>query len=575
MSGHSRRSSHGGATSRVGPEISTGGGTVPPTDAAALDAADPDSTTATPPRDFATVAAARRAPLFRELACAARAIEALAAGRSLPRALDDAIAAESAGEPLPAASRAAVRDLAYRSCRVLGLVRELARGLNARKPAPAPAALQEVALAQLVGSVRADAVIVDQAVRAAHALPGGTPVAGFMNATLRRFVRERAARLDAARRHEEARWNHPQWWIDRLRRAWPDRWEQILETGNGSAPMTLRVNRLRTTPAEYLSRLSAHGIAARPLGAQAIALDAPAVVDTLPGWHEGFVTVQDAAAQLAAHFLDPRDGERLLDACAAPGGKTTHLLELADVELTALDIDAARLAAVRESLERLGFAAERGATPGADGRPDAAHASMPRCADAAQAPTPRRPVSDTGPEPTPRRPVSDAGPEPPRRPVSDAAPQPLPRRPAILVCGDASRPADWWDGRPFDRILVDAPCTASGIVRRHPDVRWLRRRSDLATLPRRQSEILGALWPTLRPGGKLLYTTCSVFPEEGEGVITLFLEKHRDASRLPLQWRFDVRTPESTPESVSTLLPVATPMRDHDGFFFALLEKHS
>jgi len=469
-----------------------------------------------------------------------------------------------------------VRDLAYRTCRELGLVRELARGLNARKPAPAPAALQEVALAQLVGSVRADAVIVDQAVRAAHALPGGTPVAGFMNATLRRFVRERAARLDAARRHEEARWNHPQWWIDRLRRAWPDRWEQILETGNGSAPMTLRVNRLRTTPAEYLSRLQAYGIAARLLGAQAIALDAPAAVDTLPGWHEGFVTVQDAAAQLAALFLDPGDGERLLDACAAPGGKTTHLLELADVELTALDIDAARLAAVRESLERLGFAAERGATPGADGRPDAAHASMPRCADAAQAPTPRRPVSDTGPEPTPRRPVSDAGPEPlPRRPVSDAAPQPLPRRPAILVCGDASRPADWWDGRPFDRILVDAPCTASGIVRRHPDVRWLRRRSDLATLPRRQSEILGALWPTLRPGGKLLYTTCSVFPEEGEGVITLFLEKHRDASRLPLQWRFDVRTPESTPESVSTLLPVATPMRDHDGFFFALLEKHS
>jgi len=144
-----------------------------------------------------------------------------------------------------------------------------------------------------------------------------------------------------------------------------------------------------------------------------------------------------------------------------------------------------------------------------------------------------------------------------------------PTRPPILIAGDAARPSDWWDGRPFDRILVDAPCTASGIVRRHPDVRWLRRRSDLATLPRRQSEILQALWSVLGTGGKLLYTTCSVFPEEGEGVITRFLEKHREASRLPLQWRFDGRTPEP----VATLLPVATATRDHDGFFFALLEK--
>ncbi|MCD6679496.1 MAG: 16S rRNA (cytosine(967)-C(5))-methyltransferase RsmB [Burkholderiaceae bacterium] len=456
-------------------------------------------------------AGAHRAALSRELDCAARAIEALVAGRSLPDALDEAIAAESARAPLPAASHAAIRDLAYRSCRELGLVRELARALNAREPAPALVALQWVALAQLVESIRADAVVVDQAVRAAHAMPGGPQVAGFLNATLRRFVRERDERLQAARRKPEAHWNHPGWWIDRLRRAWPERWQQILEVGNGAPPMTLRVNRRQASATDYLSRLHQQGVAARCVGDQAIVLDRAVPVGTLPGWHDGTVTVQDAAAQLAASFLDPRDGERLLDACAAPGGKTTHLLELADVDLTALDIDAARLRSVRENLERLGFAGPR----------------------------------------------------------SGSASAFAPARPPTLVAGDASRPADWWDGRPFDRILLDAPCTASGIVRRHPDVRWLRRRSDLATLARRQSEILQALWPVLGTGGKLLYTTCSVFPEEGEEVITGFLEKQQDASRLPLQRRFD----GCTPEPVSTLLPVATATRDHDGFFFALLEK--
>lgn len=439
----------------------------------------------------------RRAPLSRELACAARAIESLAAGRSLPAALDEAIAAES----LPRDSHAAIRDLAYRSCRELGLVRELAKALNARPPAPAPAALQWVALAQLVDGVRADAVVVDQAVRAAHSLPGGPAVAGFLNATLRRFVREREARLQAARRKPEARWNHPDWWITRLRVAYPSQWQAIVRCGNGAPPMTLRVNRRRTTTDGYLARLHAEGFSGRRVGEQAIVLDAPASVETLPGWLDGFASVQDAAAQLSAPLLEPQDGERILDACSAPGGKATHLLELADVELTALDVDEARLRRVRENLDRLGFAA---------------------------------------------------------------------RRPApLLVAGDARTPSDWWDGRPFDRILVDAPCTASGIVRRQPDVRWLRRRSDLATLSRLQSEILRALWSALRPGGKLLYTTCSVFPDEGESVIARFLDAQRDASRLPLQWRFD----GMTPEPVSTLLPIATPTRDHDGFFFALLEK--
>ncbi|HEY0877630.1 MAG TPA: 16S rRNA (cytosine(967)-C(5))-methyltransferase RsmB [Zeimonas sp.] len=463
-------------------------------------------------------APAQRAPLSRELACAARAIESLGAGRALPVALDETIAAESARDPLPAASHAAIRDLTYRTCRELGLVRALADSLNARRPAPAPAALQWVALAQLVHGVRADPVVVDQAVRAARTLPGGAALAGFMNATLRRFSREREARLEAARREPEARWNHPGWWIERLRSAYPEHWAQILENGNRAPPMTLRANRRHVTVDGYLARLQQEGFSARRVGPQAIVLDAPVPVETLPGWGEGLVSIQDAAAQLAAPLLAPADGERILDACAAPGGKATHLLELADVELTALDIDVARLRTVRENLERLGFAAG-----------------------------PRTPRGETSGAGTPDRHVA----------------------PPLLVAGDASRPVDWWDRRPFDRILVDAPCTASGIVRRHPDVRWLRRRSDLATLSRRQSEILRALWSLLRPGGKLLYTTCSVFPEEGESVIARFLEQQTDASRLSLQWRFDGRTPER----VATLLPTATPTRDHDGFFFALLEK--
>lgn len=419
------------------------------------------------------------------------------------------------GQSLPAASHAAIRDLAYRTCRELGLVRELARGLNARAPAPAPAALQWVALAQLAAGLRADAVIVDQAVRAAHTLPGGAAIAGFLNATLRRFTREREARLDAARRRPEARWNHPGWWIEGLRAAYPEEWQRILEVGNGAPPMTLRANRRRIPPDDYLARLRANGFEARRLGEWAIALQAPAAVETLPGWSEGLVSVQDAAAQLAAPFLAPREGERILDACAAPGGKSTHLLELADIELTALDIDEPRLRQVHENLQRLGFA------DGASG--STAH-----------------------------------GPAPSSRGLK-------------LVVGDARDPGAWWDGRAFDRILVDAPCTASGIVRRHPDVRWLRRRSDLATLSQRQSEILRALWSTLRPGGKLLYTTCSVFPEEGESVITHFLREQGNAARLPLRAGFD----DKAQETVSTLLPTATPTRNHDGFFFALLEKRS
>jgi len=444
-----------------------------------------------------------RAPLSREMACAAQAVAALAAGRSLQAALDAALGAAH-DEGLDPASRAAIRDIAYTTCRQLGLVRELARQVNGRAPPPKLAALQWVALSQLLEPLRAEGVIVDQAVAAARLEPGGAAVAGFLNATLRRFVRERETLLASARRNEEARWNFPKWWIELLRAEQPRAWQSILEAGNAPPPMTLRVNRRRIGVEDYLARLAADGRGARRVGPQALVLDEPCAVDALPGWREGLVTVQDAGAQLAAPLLDPQPGERILDACAGPGGKTTHLLELADCRVTALDVGEARLRPVRENLARLGLG-----QPGGPGHP------------------------------------------------------------ARVLAGDARRPADWWDGEPFDRILVDAPCTASGIVRRHPDVRWLRRRSDLATLSRQQSEILTALWPLIRPGGKLLFATCSVFRAEGESVVDHFLASRRDARRLDLSWRFDA----GAAEPVSQLLPVATATRNHDGFFYALLER--
>jgi len=461
-----------------------------------------------------------RAPLSREIACAAQAIAALAGGRSLQPAIEAAIAAGSeAGETLDPASRAAIRDIAYHACRQLGLARELARLLDQRPPPLPLAALQWVALAQLLEPLRAEAVIVDQAVAAARFVPGASAAAGFLNATLRRFLRERDALLATARRKDEARWNYPHWWIAQLRAEQPQAWRAILEAGNAPPPMSLRVNRRRIGVDDYLAQLAAAGRGARRIGPQAVLLDEPCAVDALPGWREGLVTVQDAGAQLAAPLLDPQPGERVLDACAAPGGKTTHLLELADCRITALDLGEPRLRLVRENLARLGFDRAGGARDPGDagdpGRPD-------------------------GPHEAPR-----------------------------VLAGDARRPADWWDGEPFDRILLDAPCTASGIVRRHPDIRWLRRRSDPATLSAQQSEILAALWPLLRPGGKLLFATCSVFRAEGVSVVDHFLDLRRDARRLKLSWRFD----EGAAEPVSQLLPVATATRNHDGFFYALLEK--
>lgn len=436
----------------------------------------------------------QRAPLGDEMLAAARALAGVEAGRRLPDALDEVCAS------LPLASRGPARDMAYRSVRALGLLRGLSSLLNARRPDPQVLALQWVALEQLLAADRADAIVVDQAVGALRrAGPGPGAAAGFLNATLRRFGREREALLARARSDPEARHNLPRWWIDALRKAWPDRWEAIIDAGNTQAPMVLRVNERRIRRDAFRAQLLAAGMESRVLGPQALALTHALPVNAIPGFDEGWWSVQDAGAQMSAPLLGAIDGERVLDACAAPGGKTGHLLERAAIRLTALDIDPARCQRIEDNLTRLGLLG-----------------------------------------------------------------------PAVEVrAADAAQPEQWWDGEPYDRILLDAPCSASGILRRHPDARWLRRRGDLATLTQAQHRLLEALWPLLRPGGTLLYVTCSVFPEEGEQMIQAFLKRHPDALREPLFWAW----PDGSSDQVAQLFPSDLPPHEHDGFFHARLSR--
>lgn len=432
--------------------------------------------------------------LARQLELAADAVLAVRQGQSLTDAL----------ARCPADARPGVQALAFHVMRWQGGAMEVRRALAPKNPPPPVDALLVTSLALLWPVPHppyADHTLVDQAVTAARAR--APQAAGFVNAVLRRFVRERDALVAAARHAPQGAYNHLPWWIERVRHDWPAQWQALLAANQEHPPMTLRVNARRGTGAAYVQRLAAQGRAAVALadpafGGQAVVLDQPCPVTALPGFTEGEVSVQDANAQRAARLLvgaGLKPGARVLDACAAPGGKTAHLLELADLDLLALDSDPVRLARVQENLNRLQLKAQ-------------------------------------------------------------------------LKAGDARRPADWWDGRPFDAILVDAPCTASGIVRRHPDVRWLRRPDDVTALARIQAEILEALWPLLAPGGRLLYATCSLFRSEGQAQIDAFLQRH-GAQHATL-----------APASPGHLLPLADnaetaapgrPRAVHDGFFYALL----
>jgi len=408
------------------------------------------------------------------------------------RSLDSELAAAWRRHPqLDERSRAAVQDLAYGALRFLPRLEALLEALLEKPLKDARLrALLLIALYQLAYTRAAPHAIVDHAVSACHAL-GLTSAKGLANAVLRNFLRRRAAPGARALRTDSARYCHPQWWIDKLRDQYPAQYVAALEAGNARPPLALRVNRRRAGVADYLELLAQHGIRGEAHGAAAVLLEKALPAARIPGLAAGLVSVQDAAAQLAAPLLDLSDGMRVLDACAAPGGKTGHALELADLNLTALDNDAARLERVRANLARLGLAAR-------------------------------------------------------------------------VVCGDACEPASWWDGTRFDRILLDAPCSASGVARRHPDIKWLRRESDIEQFARLQNRMLDALWQTLASGGKLLYATCSVFHEENHEQVSRFLERHRDATRLALP-----AVDDDTHRPAGQLLPDGR----HDGFFYALLQK--
>ncbi|MGH1361280.1 MAG: 16S rRNA (cytosine(967)-C(5))-methyltransferase RsmB [Burkholderiaceae bacterium] len=443
-----------------------------------------------------------RLPLAQEIAYAARSVGQVLAGHTLPvEPLSGSPAGGAHAKPglIPARSRAAIRDMAYRTVRELGLLQALLGRLNRKRPDTLVYALQLVALQQLVAPLRDAHVVVDQAVSAARLMPETRPAGGLINAVLRRYLREHdALRLDVGK-NPEARWNFPRWWIDQLKREYPGQWQQLLEISDRPAPMTLRINQARTTVDAYLAELADAGLAGQQIGPLAVRLERAVDVARLPGFEQGLVSVQDAGAQLAASLLQTEPGQRVLDACAAPGGKTAHLLEQHPLRLLALDSDASRLERVGENLRRLDLIGQ-----------------------------------------------------------------------AELRVADASEPSQWWDNEAFDRILVDAPCTASGIVRRHPEIRWLRQRRDIETLAATQTKILAGLWPTLKPGGKLLYVTCSMFSAEGEGVTNRFLTAEPTARRVPLS---GVLGPSGDAAPIAQLLPRHGEHLDHDGFFYALIEK--
>ena len=433
-------------------------------------------------------------PLWRQLQGAAALLLAVRDGQSMTAALLD----------VDASLRPGVQALGFHALRWLGRAEALRQQLAKRPPPPEADALLCVALALAWNEKEAPYstfVLVDQAVEAAKRSEATTHQASFINGCLRRFLRERDALVAKTDANPQAVWNHPQWWVDRVRKDHPEHWQAILRANNAKAPLILRINQRKTTQAAYIRALAAIDIEAYPVGDYGVVLAAAQAVPSLPGYAQGDFSVQDAAAQIAAPLLlnglaAPHNGSRLtiLDACAAPGGKTAHLLELGDCDVTALDVDARRCERIAQNLQRLGLEAR-------------------------------------------------------------------------LVVGDAAQPGDWWDGVLFDGILLDAPCTASGIVRRHPDVRWLRRPSDIAQLAALQAQLLASMWRLLKPGGRLVYCTCSVFRAEGDTQIQTFLAHHKDACLMPSPGHLLPQSSAPGPVFPDNL------KGEHDGFYYALLEK--
>ena len=416
---------------------------------------------------------------------AANAVAQVRSGAALPQALLTAFGVTSAAPQ----ARGAIQDIAYRTMRQLGRSEALLGLMTSKAPEPAMLASLLCCAISLIDTPDGAAppyeefTVVDQAVTVATAHPDMAHAKGMVNAVLRRFLRERAELVKTVLQNPVAQYNYPQWWIDAAKAAYPTQWQAILAAGNAQPPLTLRVNVRKSTVPAYLQMLADAGFGASQIGPFAVRLDKAIGVRAIPGFEQGLVSVQDAGAQLAGPLLDVKDGMRVLDACAAPGGKTCHILELAAVEMTAIDSDPKRLERIEENLGRLGLS-------------------------------------------------------------------------ATLKAFEAQTRV-WWDGQQYDRILADVPCTASGIVRRHPDIRWLRRKGDALQLATLSGKILDNLWQMLRPDGKLLFVTCSLWPQESEAQAAAFAVRH-NAIRL---------------DAPGQLLPSDGPAHDHDGLFYALFQK--
>ena len=406
-------------------------------------------------------------------------------GRSLSQALEDIPASAQKERPF-------IQEMCYGVLRDYFRLKSICDGLLS-KPFKAKdgdvLALLLVGLYQLVAMRVPDHAAVSETVAATQDLKKAW-ARGLANGVLRTFLREKDQRIEQAQQSEVSRWAHPQWLIDAIRSAWPDHWQAVLSANNQRPPMTLRVNLSQNSRDSYLAKLTDEGFSAQraTYAHSALRLEQPMDVALLPGFAQGWVSVQDEAAQLAAGLLQLAAGQYVLDVCAAPGGKTGHILETADVDLVAVDIDAGRLEKVRQNLDRLGHTAK-------------------------------------------------------------------------LIAGDACEPNSWWDSRKFDRILLDAPCSATGVIRRHPDIKILRRAEDIQSLVELQARILNAVWPLLKPGGILLYATCSVLPQADMEILTINSDWGRAVSPGRQIFPGDGETENDTVGM--------------DGFYYACLKKRS
>lgn len=437
--------------------------------------------------------------LHEPLLWAARALHAVAQGSATHQAMAE----------VPALQRAATQALLFHALRHWGVSQALLAQLSQSRLKPRTRQLLCVALALL--DAPSDGVrysphtVVNQAVQACKAEPASRAAAGLVNACLRRYLREQAELRAVVARDVLATSNHPAWWLSRLQQQYPAHWPAIVQADLQAAPMVLRVNPRHHQAGTYAPLLAERGWAVEIVGPQAVVLAQAVPVQQLPGFEQGWVSVQDASAQQAAPLVwaSPRlqawsapSRPKILDACAAPGGKTAHLLELGDADVLALDVDAQRLQRVHDNLQRLGLHAE-------------------------------------------------------------------------VEAADAGQAGAWQAHGPWDAILLDAPCSASGIARRHPDVLWLRRESDLTALAKTQAHLLNHLWPQLKVGGRLVYATCSVFQEEGQGQIQAFLSRHPDARAAPAPGHWlPQRLEAPRGDELSHNAAMA-----YDGFFYAVLDK--